>query len=117
MSPFSQLLAETRRRHGLRQIDLAELLGYEQTYLSALEVGAKGPPTAVMDRMLEAGDVVVAEGFVRNETVDGPAIELAMCDVFELRDGLVTKLTSYLMPAPFPGDSYPRVGGEAPALL
>ncbi len=80
-------------------------------------VGAKGPPTAVMDRMLEAGDVVVAEGFVRNETVDGPAIELAMCDVFELRDGLVTKLTSYLMPAPFPGDSYPRVGGEAPALL
>ena len=37
MSPFSRLLAETRRRNGLRQIDLAELLGYEQTYLSALE--------------------------------------------------------------------------------
>jgi len=46
MSPFSRLLAETRRRHGLRQIDLAEMLGYEQAYLSALEVGAKGPPGA-----------------------------------------------------------------------
>lgn len=64
--------------------------------------GAKGPPTILVDRLLEAGDVVFAEGFVRNETTDGPAIELAMCDVFELRDGLVTKLTSYLMPAPFP---------------
>jgi transcriptional regulator with XRE-family HTH domain len=54
MSPFSRLLAETRRRHGLRQIDLAELLGYEQTYLSALEVGAKGPPAAEFVQRLQA---------------------------------------------------------------
>ena len=52
MSPFSRLLAETRRRHGLRQIDLAEMLGYEQAYLSALEVGAKGPPGAeIVERL------------------------------------------------------------------
>jgi len=31
-------------RHGIRQGDLAELIGYEQSYVSALEVGIKGPP-------------------------------------------------------------------------
>jgi transcriptional regulator with XRE-family HTH domain len=30
---------------GLRQKDLAEQMGYEQSYVSALEVGIKGPPT------------------------------------------------------------------------
>lgn len=32
-------------RHGMRQGDLADAMGYEQTYISALEIGAKGPPT------------------------------------------------------------------------
>jgi len=32
-------------RHGMRQGDLAEAMGYEQTYISALEIGSKGPPT------------------------------------------------------------------------
>ena len=45
MSPFSKLLSELRRRHGLLQKDLAELVGIEQAYLSALETGIKGPPT------------------------------------------------------------------------
>lgn len=45
MSPFSQLFHELRIGRGLRQADLADLLGYEQSYISALEVGLKGPPT------------------------------------------------------------------------
>lgn len=45
MSPFGFLLNELRLESGLRQAELAERMGYEQTYLSALEVGAKGPPT------------------------------------------------------------------------
>ena len=45
MSPFSQFLHDLRVRHGLRQADLAERIGYEQSYISALEVGLKGPPT------------------------------------------------------------------------
>jgi transcriptional regulator with XRE-family HTH domain len=32
-------------RHGIRQNELAALSGYDQTYISALEVGLKGPPT------------------------------------------------------------------------
>ncbi|MDO8457707.1 MAG: helix-turn-helix transcriptional regulator [Burkholderiaceae bacterium] len=45
MSPFSHLLHDLRVRYGLRQADLAERVGYEQSYISALEVGLKGPPT------------------------------------------------------------------------
>lgn len=45
MSPFSEFLHNIRVRHGLRQADLAKRIGYEQSYISALEVGLKGPPT------------------------------------------------------------------------
>lgn len=45
MSPFSILFRHTRDKSGLRQKDLAELLGYEQSYVSAIEIGTKGPPT------------------------------------------------------------------------
>lgn len=55
MSPFSTLLHSLRMRHGIRQIELAELIGYEQTYISALEVGKKGPPTPeFVDRLIKA---------------------------------------------------------------
>ncbi len=45
MSPFARQLCELRMRHGIRQNELAKLIGYDQTYISALEVGLKGPPT------------------------------------------------------------------------
>lgn len=45
MSPFAHLLHEVRMRYGIRQSELAELIGYDQTYISAVEVGLKGPPT------------------------------------------------------------------------
>jgi hypothetical protein len=32
------------------------------------------------------------------ERSDGTRVNLAMCDVFEMRDGMIRKLTSYLMP-------------------
>lgn len=45
MSPFSDFLRSLRLSRGLRQSELADLVGYEQSYLSALELGIKGPPT------------------------------------------------------------------------
>ena len=45
MSPFSRHLLELRRRFDLRQGELAILVGYDQSYLSSLEIGQKGPPT------------------------------------------------------------------------
>ncbi|MDR3430040.1 helix-turn-helix transcriptional regulator [Silvimonas sp.] len=46
MNPFSRHLQQLRSCSGLRQSELAALVGYEQSYLSALEAGVKGPPTA-----------------------------------------------------------------------
>lgn len=45
MSPIAALLQAHRRRKSLRQAELAARIGYEQSYISALEVGLKGPPT------------------------------------------------------------------------
>lgn len=44
MSPFSLVLRKFRLSRGYKQKDLAYLLGYEPSYLSALERSEKGPP-------------------------------------------------------------------------
>lgn len=49
--------------------------------------------------MTEANDVLVAEGSVRTERTDGTVIQLVFCDVFELQDGKIRRLVSYLMEA------------------
>jgi transcriptional regulator with XRE-family HTH domain len=46
MSPFSAFLRQIRVNRNIRQKDVAELLGYEQSYLSAIENGLKGIPRA-----------------------------------------------------------------------
>ena len=55
MSPFSLLLKEFRVSRGLKQIELAERLGYEPSYLSALERSEKGPPRQDFMRRLIRG--------------------------------------------------------------
>jgi predicted transcriptional regulator len=55
MSPFAHLLHDLRMRFGIRQSELATLIGYDQTYISALEVGTKGPPPQeFVQRLMEA---------------------------------------------------------------
>lgn len=44
MSPFAVTLKQLRQKRGLKQKDLALQLGYEPSYISALERGEKGPP-------------------------------------------------------------------------
>jgi len=44
MSPFSIAFRELRIFLGLRQAEFAASLGYEQSYISAIELGTKGPP-------------------------------------------------------------------------
>ena len=56
----------------------------------------RSPPIAVT-RLIEAYDVVVAEGSVRAPRTDGTVLELVFCDVFEMRDGKIRGLPSYLM--------------------
>ena len=55
MSPSSHLLHDLRTSRNIRQAQLAQMVGYDQTYISALEVGLKGPPTQeFIDRLAEA---------------------------------------------------------------
>lgn len=55
-------------------------------------------PAITTIRLVEEDDVVVAEGRVRAVQKDGAVIHLDFCDVFEMRGGLIRRLTSYLMP-------------------
>lgn len=62
MSPFASYLRELRYRRGLKQKDAAELLGYEQSYISALERSAKGPPKQdFVTRLIRALKLSAAE--------------------------------------------------------
>jgi ketosteroid isomerase-like protein len=55
-------------------------------------------PTSVVTRYFEDRDVVIAEGFVHTRKEDGTLVNLAMCDVFDMHEGKIRRLTSYLMP-------------------
>lgn len=62
-----------------------------------VDEGFTGSPEITVTRFVEAGDVVVAEGSVRAGRTDGTVMSLVFCDVFEMRDGKICGLTSYLM--------------------
>ena len=56
-----------------------------------------GSPIIETTRIVEEGDVVVAEGSVRANRADGGILNAVFCDVFLMRGGLIRHLTSYLM--------------------
>jgi ketosteroid isomerase-like protein len=56
-----------------------------------------GAPKIVTTRLVEENDVVVAEGTVRVEKKAGGFLHLEFCDVFEMSNGKIKRLVSYLM--------------------
>jgi ketosteroid isomerase-like protein len=56
-----------------------------------------GSPAITVRRMVEEGDVVVAEGRVRAARRDGGFLDALFCDVFDMRGERIRFLTSYLM--------------------
>ena len=56
-----------------------------------------GSPTIVVTRVTEENDVVLAEGSVRAERKDDGTLHAVFCDAFEMENGKIKKLTSYLM--------------------
>ena len=56
-----------------------------------------GKPEITVTRLVEEGDVVVAEGSVRTQRRNGGPLDLRFCDVFLMRGGRIRHLTSYLM--------------------
>jgi len=57
----------------------------------------EGKPVIVVTRMTEEDDVVIAEGTVRARKKEAEFINLAFCDVFVMKNGLIKRLTSYLI--------------------
>ena len=62
-----------------------------------VDEGSEPFPEITITRLIEESDVVVAEGTVRARRKDGTVIDLVFCDVFEMNNGKIQKLISYLM--------------------
>src|SRR5687767_8194775 len=56
-----------------------------------------GSPAITITRVTEEDDVVIAEGSVRAAKKGGAFLNLKFCDVFEMQDGKIKRLISYLM--------------------
>lgn len=55
-----------------------------------------GSPTIEVTRMTEENDVVIAEGTVRCARRGGGFLNAVFCDVFEMQDAKIKRLTTYL---------------------
>jgi ketosteroid isomerase-like protein len=53
----------------------------------------EGKPIIVTTRMVEENNIVIAEGTVRAKKKGAEHINLVFCDVFEMRDNLISRLT------------------------
>jgi ketosteroid isomerase-like protein len=62
-----------------------------------VDEGFTGHPAITVTRLIEADDTVVAEGAVRAPKPDGTFLDLVFCDVFDMRNGKIRRLISYLM--------------------
>lgn len=56
-----------------------------------------GSPTIKILRMIEENDIVIAEGSVTCAFRNGDILNAVFCDVFEMKEAKIKKLTSYLM--------------------
>ena len=54
-----------------------------------------GPPGIRLTRLVEEGDIVVAEGTVQAALVRGGRIDALFCDVFHFRDDKICRLVTY----------------------
>lgn len=137
MSPFSRYLVDLRRRLGVRQGELAELLGYDQSYLSALEIGQKSPPTPEFaQRLVTALELpedeqrllfAAAEASERRLTISPKAEEEVFLLLRDLRDKLpslsaaqvrvIREVLRFHDPEPASGLLRPRVNAKQEARM
>lgn len=71
LSPFSTYFHDLRRRYRVSQRDLAKKMGYEQGYISGLEVGKKGPPNKeFVEKLIKALNLSKSEQELLRESVE-----------------------------------------------
>jgi uncharacterized protein len=56
-----------------------------------------GSPTVRITRMVEENNIVMAEGTVRAAWKGGGVLEAVFCDAFEMEQGKIKRLISYLV--------------------
>ncbi|WP_456314879.1 nuclear transport factor 2 family protein [Pseudomonas shirazensis] len=56
-----------------------------------------GSPTIQIIKMIEENNIVIAEGAVQGAMKNGGILDAVFCDVFEMENSKIKKLTSYLM--------------------
>ena len=56
-----------------------------------------GKPVIKLSRLIEEGNVVVAEGSVHANMKNGGLLDALFCDVFEFRGDKISRLDTYLM--------------------
>jgi ketosteroid isomerase-like protein len=71
---------------------------------------APGRPDIQLTRLVEEGDVVVAEGAVQAALASGGRLDALFCDVFHFRDGRICRLMTYQVDR-HPGDETRRAFG------
>lgn len=74
-----------------------DVQGIDKVAEHIVDEGFAGRPIITVDRLTEENNVVVAEGKVRAPRENGSYLDLAFCDVFEMRDNKIARLTSYLV--------------------
>lgn len=119
--PSPSVLTVERYMEGFRRTDRAMILscltddiewllpgvfhvrGKDEFAKHIVDEGFEGSPVIGLSRVLEVADVVVgsrvvvAEGSVLATRSNGSKIDLAFCDLFEMRGARIWRLTSYLM--------------------
>ena len=71
--------------------------GKEEFGKHIVDEGFTGSPVISVSRMTEADDIVFVEGTVLAPREDGSRLVLAFCDIFEMREARIRRLTSYLV--------------------
>ena len=104
-SPFAVFLRDLRLRSNLRQHELAELLGYEQAYVSALELGTRGASKELLDALIAR-------------------MSLSDKDQVALRQAVSESARRFVLPAAVPTDTYrfchelwEKIGDLHPAVI
>jgi ketosteroid isomerase-like protein len=57
----------------------------------------EGSPVITLTRLVEEGNIVVAEGAVKSKMKNGQLLDALFCDVFHFEKGKIKQLTSYMM--------------------
>ena len=57
-----------------------------------------GSPVITVTRLIEENNIVVAEGKVLANRREGGVLNAVFCDVFDMNNAKIRRLTSYLMP-------------------